>query len=72
MRIIYLLILLLPLFLSGCSNQQAKELFETAQFEEQQFNRDHAKKLYQEILVKYPDSEYAPKAKERIEQMAKR
>ncbi len=56
----------LALLLLGCSDR-AKELYETAQFEERQFNAEHAGKLYQEILSKYPDSPYAAQARERLE-----
>ncbi len=38
----------------------------TAQFEERQNNLTHAKELYQEILAKYPDSEYAKAASSRL------
>lgn len=63
--------LLLVLFtalslLGGCSSDKSKELFETAQFEEKQNNRDHARKLYQEIVEKYPDSPVAKQAQERL------
>jgi TolA-binding protein len=63
-----ILILLLGIFLafSSCSGKKAQETYETAQFEELQKNFVHAKKLYQEILSKYPDSEYAAKAAERM------
>ena len=60
------LFLLLALALPGCSGQKTKELFDTAKLEELQNAPDHAMKLYQELLDKYPESEYAPKAKERL------
>ncbi|MBI5641507.1 MAG: hypothetical protein HZA17_13890 [Nitrospirae bacterium] len=50
----------------GCSGSKAPELYETANFEELQHNREHAKKLYEEIIKKFPDSEYAQKAKDRL------
>jgi TolA-binding protein len=55
--------------LSGCSGNRAAELFETAQFEEVQNNQEHAKQLYSEIIAKYPESEYAKKAKERLSEL---
>jgi len=64
--IILVLILSLSLVLSGCSGDKAKELFETAKLEELQNAQDHAGKLYQEIVDKYPESEYAQRAKERL------
>ena len=63
---ILLLFLSVALVLSGCSGDKAEELFETAKLEELQNAPDHAKKLYQEIVDKYPESEYAKKAKERL------
>lgn len=52
--------------LSACSGNNDKELFETAKFEELQNNKEHATELYEEILKKYPKSEYAKKAEERL------
>ena len=51
---------------SGCTGDTCKELFETAQFEEKQHNLEHATKLYEEILAKYPDCAVAKQARERI------
>ena len=48
----------------------AKELLETAEFEELQRNTTHARELYQEIVHKYPDSSEAAKAKERLQALA--
>lgn len=50
----------------GCADK-AKENYEIAQFEELQTNYPHAKKLYNKIIENYPDSEYADKARERLE-----
>lgn len=58
--------------LGGCSGDKGKELFETAQFEEKQNNKEHAQKLYQEIVEKYPDSPQAKLAKERLAELGKR
>lgn len=63
---IWATILLLALAGAGCTGDKAKEVFETAQLEERQNNPAHAKELYQEILTKYPQSEYAKKAEERL------
>lgn len=59
-------LIMLALFVSGCSSDKAAELYDTAQFEEKQNNPDHASKLYEEILKKYPDSTFAKKAEERL------
>jgi outer membrane protein assembly factor BamD (BamD/ComL family) len=63
-----LLLICLTIALSGCSDK-AEELFETAKLEELQNAPAQAMKLYQEIVDKYPESEYAPKAKERLAAM---
>ena len=57
--------LALTMLLSACGGG-AKEMLETAQFEELQRNTTHARELYQEILQKHPDSPEAAKAKERL------
>jgi TolA-binding protein len=64
-----ILFMFLAISLSGCSGNRAAELFETAQFEEVQNNQEHAKQLYSEIIAKYPESEYAKKAKERLSEL---
>lgn len=55
----------LVLVLFGCGDR-AKELFETAQFEERQFNVEHAQQLYREIIEDFSDSSYAVQARERL------
>ena len=57
--------LALTMLLSACGGG-AKEILETAEFEELQRNTKHARELYQEILQKHPDSPEAAKAKERL------
>ena len=59
------------LAVSGCSDKRAQELFETAELEELQNNQDHARQLYQEIVKKYPDSEHAKNAEERLSALQK-
>lgn len=61
---------LLPLV--ACSGKGAQELFETAQFEEKQNNIEHARKLYEEIIAKHPQSDLAAKARERLESLPKK
>lgn len=58
--------LLLSLLVSGCSGDKAKELLETAQFEERQMNVSHAKQLYEEVIRLYPSSPQAETAKQRL------
>jgi outer membrane protein assembly factor BamD (BamD/ComL family) len=57
--------------LAGCAGDKGKELFETAQFEEKQHNPEHARQLYGELVKKYPDSEFARQAKERLAELGK-
>ena len=64
-RLVLLAMVLMGRF-AGCAGDKSKELFETAQFEEKQNNREHALKLYQEIVTKYPDSPLAKQAQERV------
>jgi TolA-binding protein len=55
----------------SCSSNQAEELFETAQFEELQNNREHARQLYEDIMKNYPESDYAGKAEDRLSGLEK-
>jgi TolA-binding protein len=65
------LLLVAGLLCFACSAEnKAAELFETAAFEEVQFNTDHAKELYQEIIERYPDTETARKARQAMERLS--
>jgi Tfp pilus assembly protein PilP len=60
--------LLLVLPLGGCKKSEAENLAEKrAQFQAQQ--RSKAIANYQQIVQKYPDSEYAAKAQERLREL---
>ncbi len=67
-----LAMLCIVLIMAACSADKSKELFETAQFEEKQNNREHARQLYQEIVTKYPQSPLAKQAEERLAALAGR
>ncbi|MBI4687406.1 MAG: hypothetical protein HY756_06460 [Nitrospirae bacterium] len=67
--VILVLITATMLAVSGCSADNSKELFDTAQFEELQNNKEHAVQLYEEIIKKYPQSEYAKKSQERLSKL---
>jgi TolA-binding protein len=54
------------MFLMGCTGNGAEELFETARFEERQNNLAHARELYEQIMSRYPDSDTAKRANERL------
>jgi outer membrane protein assembly factor BamD (BamD/ComL family) len=65
-------------FLAGCllllfvgCGDKAKDLYDTAQFEEKQFNKPHATKLYRQIVEDYPNSPYANQAKTRLAELEK-
>lgn len=55
----------------GCGNPEAKskELYSTAQFEEQQRNFKHARQLYERILKDYPKTETAKQAEARLKEL---
>jgi TolA-binding protein len=57
---------LLSLLLVGCSGDKAKELLETAEFEERQMNVPHGKQLYEEVIRLYPSSPQAQTARDRL------
>ena len=65
-QVLIIFMLAIVFSISACSGSGGKELFETAKFEELQNNREHARELYEEILKRYPKSEYAKKAEERL------
>ena len=65
-RIFLICIISLVMAFSACSGKKAEEMYETAQFEELQKNTVHARQLYEEIIEKYPESEYSGKASERL------
>lgn len=54
------------------ADRAAQESFELAEFEERQGNVEHARQLYQEILNRYPQSEWAHKAKGRLETLPRK
>jgi len=62
-------VLALMLAVLFACTEGARQLYETAGFEEKQKNYEHAAEIYEEIIQKYPASEYTPKAKERLEKI---
>jgi len=71
MKALLATLILIQALLTGCSSPEKKaaELLETAQFEEKQNNREHAAKLYDEILTKYPSSPAAQTAAARVAEL---
>ena len=64
--------LLTALFLTlvmACTGDKAKDLLETAEFEERQMNI-HAKQLYEEVIRLYPSSQEAEKARARLAKLS--
>lgn len=56
--------------LAACGDK-AKELYETAQFEEKQFNKPHAMELYRQIAKQHPNTPYAVQARSRLAELEK-
>ncbi len=54
------------ILLLNCSGDKAKELLETAEFEERQMNLPHAKQLYEDVIRLYPTSKEAETAHTRL------
>jgi outer membrane protein assembly factor BamD (BamD/ComL family) len=69
MKALCMTMMVLMVLITGCVSGETKaaELLDTAKFEEKQTNLEHATKLYEEILRKYPTS---PAAKEAAARMA--
>ncbi len=61
----------LCVLLAACSGDKAKELLETAEFEERQQNLPHAKQLYEDIVRLYPSSPQAETARTRLDLLNK-
>ncbi len=59
---------LLFLLLAACGSSP-EELFQTAELELLQTNYPHATELYQEIIAKHPNSEFATTARIRLKEI---
>ncbi|GFE56373.1 hypothetical protein [Geobacter sp. AOG1] len=59
------------LAVTGCSGEKGKEQLETARFEEKQHNLEHAVKLYEEIITKYPGTPAAAATEKRMAELNK-
>jgi len=68
-RIVLVLTILLAITNFSCSSSAPENLFDTAKLEELQDNHKHARELYQQIIEKYPESEYAKQSKKRLTKM---
>lgn len=67
----FLLAIAFAALFNACGDP-VKDIFETAQFEEKQFNRPHATKLYRQIVEQHPNSPYANQAKARLAELEKK
>jgi TolA-binding protein len=54
------------ILLLSCSGDKARDLLETAEFEERQMNLPHAKQLYEDVIRLYPTSKEAATARMRL------
>jgi len=66
-KTLLLLLTALTLAAAGCTPDNGSQQLETARFEEKQNNKEHAIKLYEEIISKYPGSANAKTARERLD-----
>ena len=66
-----MLFLALSLLFAACTGDKAKELLETAEFEERQMNVPHAKQLYEDVIRLYPASKEADRARARLAALTK-
>ncbi len=64
-----ILCLLLLALTVACDVDKAKELLDTAEFEERQMNLPHAKQLYEDVIRLYPGSKEAEAARARLAQL---
>ena len=63
--------IILFLLVTACSGDKAKDLLETAEFEERQMNLPHAKQLYEEVIHLYPSSKEADTARVRLARLSR-
>jgi TolA-binding protein len=66
-----LLTAVLLILVMACTGDKAKELLETAEFEERQMNIPHAKQLYEDVIRLYPSSQEADKARARLANLSR-
>jgi TolA-binding protein len=74
MKALCMTMMVLMVLITGCFSGETKaaELLDTAKFEEKQTNLEHATKLYEEILRKYPTSPAAKEAAARMAELTKK
>jgi len=63
--------IMLFLLVTACSGDKAKDLLETAEFEERQMNLSHAKQVYEEVIRLYPSSKEADTARARLARLSR-
>ena len=59
------MVLLVVAWAPGCTSAEraAQDAYELAQFEQRQGNAEHARKLYEDIVAKHPETIWAEKAR---------
>jgi hypothetical protein len=68
-RLALALALGLALAVSACSGGSAKEVLDTAQLEEKQNELEHAKKLYRDVVARWPGTPEAAQAEARLREL---
>lgn len=68
-RLMFIIVVAVVIVLNSCGGDSPKSMFDTAQLEELQNNSKHAKEIYEDIISKHPNTEYAQKAKERLDKL---
>jgi len=66
-KIILILLFICCATLTACTGDQGEKQLEIAQFEEKQNNKEHAIKLYEEVVSKYAGTANAKFAQERLD-----
>ena len=70
-KLIVILLFIFCTALTACTGNEGEQQLEIAQLEEKQNNIEHALKLYEEVVRKYPDSPNAKIAQERLDVLRK-
>lgn len=67
------ILLIIAILSAGCSaEKKGAELLETARFEEKQNNLEHAVKLYEEVVRRFPGSQPSKDAAIRLNELKNR
>lgn len=64
------MLMLFSVAVAACGDDP-QQVYETAQFEEQQRNFTHARELYEQLVRDHPDSTYAERARKRLAELGR-